>query len=81
MTFWMQFLLVMVVVCLADVCWTKFIIESANKEAMKSAVWSSLIILCGAFSTLSFVDDKRFVLAGMIGAFIGTYVTVRWSKK
>ena len=78
MSFWVTFLLVVLALTLADICWTKYFMETANKNANKAAIWSALIILCGSFATVSFVHDKRLILAAMIGAYLGTFVTIKW---
>lgn len=81
MTFWTTYLLVILALTLADICWTMYFIETANKHAVKAGVWSAFIILCGSFATVNFVNDPRFITAAMIGAFIGTYATIKWVKR
>ena len=81
MPFIIQFILVMISVCLADVCWTKYFVYVAKKEALKSAIWSALIVVCGIVSFISYMDDRRLTIAAVIGAFIGTYLTVKYSKE
>lgn len=78
--FVMSFVLVALAVALADVCWTMFFIETSNSHATKASVWSALIILCGSYSTVSYVQDNRLIIAAMIGAFIGTYLTIKFKK-
>lgn len=65
---------------LADVCWTLYFMKVSEKKALQSAFWGSIIILFGAVSTTSYVNDHSLVLAAILGAFIGTYVTVRYKK-
>jgi uncharacterized protein YqgC (DUF456 family) len=81
MGFWTTFVLVVLALTLADICWTMYFTETANKHATKAATWSALIILCGSFATVSFVHDKRLIVAAMIGAFLGTYITIKWMNK
>lgn len=81
MNFWVQYVLVVIALTLADMCWTMYFIETSNKQAVRAGVWSSLIVLCSSYATVSFVDDKRFITAAIIGSFLGTYVTIKWVKK
>lgn len=81
MTFEIQFILVMLALIVADVCWTMYFVETANKHAVKAGIWSALIMLSGSFATVSFVNDRRFIVAAMLGAFIGTYATIKWIKR
>jgi peptidoglycan biosynthesis protein MviN/MurJ (putative lipid II flippase) len=79
--FAIQFILVMLALILADICWTMYFTETANKNAVKAGIWSALIMLSGSYATVSFVNDKRFIVAAMLGAFIGTYATIKWIKR
>lgn len=79
--FIIQFILVMLALIVADVCWTMYFTETANKNPVKAGIWSALIMLSGSFATVSFVNDKRFIIAAMLGAFIGTYATIKWIKR
>lgn len=79
--FAIQFILVMLALILADICWTMYFTETANKHAVKAGIWSALIMLSGSYATVSFVNDKRFIVAAMLGAFIGTYATIKWIKR
>ena len=81
MSFWVQFLLVTISVAVADVCWTMWFLKTANRNAVKAGIWSALVILFGAFSTISWIDDRRFLIASMIGAFLGTWITIKYFDK
>ncbi len=74
-------MLVVAAVCIADVCWTMYFIETENRNSVKAGIWSSLIMVAGAFTTTSYVEDKRYVLAAVIGAFIGTVAAVEYKKR
>lgn len=69
-----QFVLVMLAVALLDACWTFYIAAVAKKTPGRAAMWSSLIMLFGAFVALSYVQRPILVLAAGIGAFVGTYI-------
>lgn len=81
MDFAIQFVLVTLALIVADICWTMFFTETANKHAVKAGIWSALIMLSGSYATVSFVNDKRFIVAAMLGSFIGTYATIKWIKR
>lgn len=78
--FVVKFLLVMLAMIIADVCWTVYFIKVEERRAVASGVWSALIIVASAFTTTSYVEDKSLIPAAVIGAFIGTAGTV-WYKK
>lgn len=79
-TFIIQFFSVMVAIAAADVCWTLYFIHTSNKNAVKAAFWSSMIMVCSAFAVASYVEDHRLMPAAIIGAFLGTYYTVKYKR-
>lgn len=76
-----KFLLIVLAVTLADVCWTKYFLATADRRAATAGAWSSFIILLGAYTTINYVHNPLFIVAAMIGAFIGTAGTVWWSAR
>lgn len=76
MIFWIKFILVMASVCGADICWAKYMIHVNKGNALMAALWSSGIVIVGSISFFGYIEDKRFIFASIIGAFIGTYITV-----
>lgn len=80
MPYLLKFVLVMLAMIIADVCWTVYFIKVEERKAIASGIWSALIIVGSAFTTTSYVADKSLIPAAVIGAFIGTAGTV-WYKK
>ena len=74
-----KFILVVIAMIIADVCWTYYFIKVEERRAIPAGVWSALIIVTSAFITTSYIEDKSLVPAAVIGAFIGTAGTV-WFK-
>lgn len=71
----------MISMILADICWTKFFMKVAEKKAIPAGIWSASIILFGAVVTTEYVHDRTLIIAAMLGAFIGTAITVYWKNK
>lgn len=65
---------------LADVTWTYYFIEVEARRPAQAGVWSALIILFGAFTAVNYMQDRRLIVAAMIGSFLGTYLTVRYKR-
>ena len=81
MIYLIKFILVMLAMVVADVCWTFYFIKVEERKVIASGIWSSLIIIASAFITTSYVEDRSLVPAAVIGAFIGTAGTVWYKKK
>lgn len=77
----LKFITVMFSMILADICWTRYFMSVAEKGVLSSATWSAAIILFGAVCTTEYVSDRSLIVAAMIGAFIGTAITVAHKKK
>ena len=80
-TYLIKFFTVMISMMLADVCWTKYFMKVADKNALQAGFWGSIIILFGAISTTSYVDDHTLIIPAVLGAFIGTYITIKHKAK
>lgn len=81
MVFAIKFILVMLAMIIADVCWAMYFIEIDKRRVWAAGAWSAIIIIAGAFITTSYVADKSMVPAAAIGAFIGTAGTVYYKKR
>jgi peptidoglycan biosynthesis protein MviN/MurJ (putative lipid II flippase) len=81
MAFAAKFILVMLAMIVADICWAMYFIEIDKRRVYAAGIWSAVIIIASAFITTSYVEDKSMVPAAAIGAFIGTAVTVYYKKK
>ena len=81
MAFAAKFILVMLAMIVADVCWAMYFIEIDKRRVYAAGIWSAVIIIASAFITTSYVEDKSMVPAAALGAFIGTTATVYYKKK
>lgn len=74
-----RFILVFAVTALADVAWTKYMIKVAEKNARSAALWSAAIVGMGSFSVLQYTANHWMAVAAVLGAYVGTYFTVKKS--
>ena len=81
MAFTIKFLLVMISMILADICWTMYFIEVDKRRPVPAGVWGSAIMIFGAITTVNYVGDHRLLIAAVIGSFIGTAGTVYYKNK
>ncbi|MBX3618082.1 hypothetical protein [Nitrosomonas sp.] len=78
---WVTFFLIMIAMALADVCWTLYFIDVEERRAHAAAFWSAMIILVTAFTVTNYVENKIYIAAAFLGAYVGTYGTIAWKKK
>lgn len=81
MEYIIKFILVVVAMIIADVCWTYYFIKVEERKAIAAGIWSALIIVASSFITTSYVEDRSLVPAAVLGAFIGTAGTVWFKNK
>jgi hypothetical protein len=81
MNYWTQFAIVFFAVALADVCWTFYFIKVEERKVIAASLWSSGIMLLGAISIESYVQDKTFIIASVLGAFVGTALSILYKKR
>jgi hypothetical protein len=81
MDYSLKFALVALTLFVADVFWALYFIKIQEKNPLLSGLYGSLIYLLGAFAVTQYTEDKSFIFAAVLGAFLGTYVTVEWKKR
>jgi hypothetical protein len=79
--FALQFVLVAAAMFAVDVCWARYIAKVGEGRALPAANWSALIMLCGAFATISYLHDRRLLAAAIVGGWLGTFTSVRLGKR
>lgn len=77
----LKFLAVFILVALVDFLWAQYIIHTAEARALKSAFYATGIYLLGSLVTIAYVNDHSMVGAAGLGAFAGTYLSVKMKKK
>lgn len=75
---WLRHLAVTGTVALADALWTAYIGAVADRAAALAGWYSAGILICGAFITLAYVRDRRYLVSAAAGGFLGTYLMVRF---
>jgi hypothetical protein len=61
---------------ITDAIWARYVSAIASSSKLEAAIWGVLVIVLGAYVVISYVADKRMLVAAAIGAFIGTYLAV-----
>jgi len=77
----MKHVLVFLAMFMADVFWTLYFIQVEERRAALAATASTLIVLMGMFTVLQYTHDATTAIPALLGAWLGTYVTVKWKQK
>jgi len=68
------------VTCL-DLIWVQYMAASHEGKPGAAGVWASILFLSGSLTTLSYIHERRVIVAGCLGAFLGTYIAVRRKRR
>jgi hypothetical protein len=71
-----KWILVFFAVALADGAWTLYMQGVAEQRKWKASLASVVIIALGAFTAISYIEDKTLLIPALFGAFVGTFVTM-----
>lgn len=77
----LKFLAVMLSMILADMCWAFYISNVSKEKSIRAGMWSGLILVFGAFTAINYIHDNTLLLAAIIGAFLGTIISVEYNKR
>jgi hypothetical protein len=69
-------LAVFLAVAVSDWLWTKYIVTASTGLAFLAASYAAGIVVVGAFVTLAYVRDRIHIIPAVLGAFVGTYLSV-----
>ena len=64
-----------------DYLWAIYIRRVNEGNALQAAVTSMALMLFGGLVTISYVDNKWFLIPAAIGCILGTFFTVRHDHK
>jgi len=72
---------VFVALLIVDIIWTLYIRSLASGKAFRAGVLSALVYSVSAYSFIEIVKDTYLLAPAALGAFLGTYYTVKWDIK
>ena len=81
MDFWFKFFLVFLCVSATDACWALYIIKISEKKALAASMWGSVISLLTSFAVITYTENHIFIIATFFGAFVGTFIAIKFIKK
>lgn len=73
-------LIVFVAMMVTDFVWTDWAKSVADKKPIRAGIMSIGTVLCGAFVVTAYVHDPKYIISAALGAFLGTYLSVRYRK-
>lgn len=69
-------LAVFLAVAVTDALWTGWMRSASEGHAVHAAGYSALIVLAGAYVTCAYIKDRIYLIPAVLGAAIGTYLSV-----
>lgn len=72
------FLFVMVTYILIDIAYAKYTQAVAKNKILAASIWSSVIPVMTAILVLQYVNNIYVLIPMAIGAFIGTYLALKY---
>ena len=75
-----KWLWVAVATGLTDVCWTLYVTNAAAFNKIRASFYSVGILLMGSSVVVEYVADRVLVIPAAIGAFIGTWLTLKFKE-
>lgn len=80
---WATAATVFVVYVFFDILYALYVICVSRKQALAASAISSVLYSLGAYGVMNYLDNPWYLLPLACGAFIGTYIAVRymdWEK-
>jgi uncharacterized membrane protein YfcA len=77
----LRFLFVFALVTVVDFMWALYIKHTAISNPLTASVYSSIITLIGGVVTLAYISDPKMLIPAVLGAFVGTYLSIKFGHK
>ena len=77
---WTTAVLILIVYILVDMLYAYYIIQVEQRNPMRAAIVSSVLYSLLAYGVVSYSRNILYLFPLATGAFIGTYLTVRWQR-
>jgi hypothetical protein len=75
-----KYILVFITMALTDYFWGIYIKSVTFGYPMRAAIYGAFIMLCGAFTAISYISDHWALIPAVIGGMLGTYLSVKYNK-
>ena len=72
-----KFLLVFIATGVGDMFWTFYIRRTSEGKALQASLFSAAIMIAGGIVIITYVENKWYLIPATLGAFVGTYFTVK----
>lgn len=73
-------LMIFSIMVIVDVIWTLYLSSVQNNKPFSAGLCSIFIYLTSAITTTKWVENKNYILPALVGAFLGTYLVVKYKK-
>ena len=73
----MRFIAVFFAMFFTDIFWTMLVRKTTQGKALAAAIYSVILVLLSAVAITSFVEETIYLVPAALGAFAGTYLTVK----
>lgn len=77
----MKSLLVFLSVAALDFVWTFYTSSMVARREVRAGLWAAAIIGIGGFAASEYVQDRTLLFPAALGAFFGTWMSVRLEKR
>lgn len=64
-----------------DVIWALYFRFVTHKKALPASICGVMIYLFGSVVTIKWVENSLYLIPAVLGAFLGTYITVTVMKR
>lgn len=75
---WATAALVFVVYVVFDILYALYVIFVGQKRALAASVTGAMLYSLGAVGVMSYTHNKLYIIPLSMGAFVGTYIAVKY---
>lgn len=78
---WLTAVIVFCVYVIFDILYALYVICVSRRQALRASVISSFLYSLGAYGVMNYLENRWYLVPLACGAFIGTYIAVKYMSK
>lgn len=81
MTDFLKFIIIFITSGFLDACWTLSILYTEKRKPFLASIWTGIAGILMAFNIVSYVENKWLIIASVLGASLGCFMTIKYFKE
>lgn len=76
-----KYFLVFSAMIVTDYIWSEWMKSVSENKPFRAGLFSVGTVLAGSFVIISYIENPKYLIPACLGAFVGTYISVKMNER